>query len=81
MPTTSITSLTLAASLFVSPVAAAAAGTAAGQPAASAAPAAKNTAAADEKKICKQLPSSTSRLPERVCLTAAQWKQVDAGDQ
>ena len=33
--------------------------------------------AAEEKKVCKQLPSSTSRLPNRVCLTEKQWKQVE----
>lgn len=31
-----------------------------------------------EKKVCKQLPSSSSRLPKRVCLTAKEWKQVEA---
>ena len=31
-----------------------------------------------EKKVCKQLPSSSSRLPQRVCLTANEWKQVQA---
>jgi hypothetical protein len=31
----------------------------------------------EEKKICKQLPSSTSRLPNRACLTEKQWKQVE----
>jgi hypothetical protein len=30
-----------------------------------------------EKKICKQLPTSGSRLPNRACLTAKEWKQVD----
>jgi hypothetical protein len=30
-----------------------------------------------EKKICKQLPTSGSRLPNRACLTADQWKQVE----
>jgi hypothetical protein len=34
-------------------------------------------AAAAEKKVCKQLPSSSSRLPNRVCLTANEWKQVE----
>ena len=34
-------------------------------------------AAAQPKKICKQLPSSNSRLPNKTCLTAAQWKQVE----
>lgn len=33
---------------------------------------------AQEKKICKQLPSSYSRLPNRACLTASQWKQLEA---
>jgi hypothetical protein len=33
-------------------------------------------AAAEEKKICKQLPSSSSRLSNRACLTAREWKQV-----
>ena len=29
------------------------------------------------KKICKQLPSSWSRLPLRACLTMMEWKQVE----
>jgi hypothetical protein len=33
--------------------------------------------AIEEKKICKQLRSSGSRLPNRVCLTQKQWKQVE----
>jgi hypothetical protein len=33
--------------------------------------------AQDDKKICKQLPTSGSRLPNRACLTAKQWKQVE----
>lgn len=39
--------------------------------------AAKPARPAEEKKICKQLPSSTSRLPNRACLTEKQWKQVE----
>jgi hypothetical protein len=31
-----------------------------------------------EKKVCKQLPSSYSRMTERVCLTKQEWKQVEA---
>jgi hypothetical protein len=31
----------------------------------------------EEKKICRQLPSSSSRLPNRVCLTDKQWRQVE----
>ena len=34
-------------------------------------------AAPEEKKICKQLPSTGSRLPNRACLTEKQWKQVE----
>lgn len=29
------------------------------------------------KKICKQLPTSGSRLPNRACLTAKEWQQLD----
>ena len=31
---------------------------------------------AEEKKICKQLETSGSRLPNRACLTAKEWKQL-----
>jgi hypothetical protein len=34
-----------------------------------------------EKKICRQLPSSYSRMTERVCLTAKEWEQVEADRQ
>ena len=33
--------------------------------------------AAAEKKICKQLPSSSSRMTKRACLTKDEWKQVE----
>lgn len=36
------------------------------------------TAAPAEKKICRQLPSSYSRVTVRTCLTAKEWKQVEA---
>jgi hypothetical protein len=39
---------------------------------------AANTAATGEKKICKQLPSSYSRMTKRACLTDKEWKQVEA---
>ena len=29
-----------------------------------------------EKKICKQLPTTGSRLQNKACLTAKEWKQV-----
>jgi hypothetical protein len=35
----------------------------------------------EEKKICRQLPSSSSRLPNRVCLTRKEWQQVDEAQQ
>jgi len=35
-------------------------------------------AATEEKKICKQLDTTGSRLPRRACLTAKEWKQVEA---
>ena len=37
----------------------------------------KQAAAPQEKKICKQLPTTGSRLPNRACLTEKQWKQVE----
>jgi hypothetical protein len=30
-----------------------------------------------DKKICKQLATTGSRLPRRACLTASEWKQVE----
>ena len=30
-----------------------------------------------EKKICKQLAASGTRMEKRVCLTKAEWKQVE----
>ena len=35
-------------------------------------------AASEEKKICKQLPSSGTRFTKKACLTAKEWKQVEA---
>ena len=35
------------------------------------------TQAVAEKKICRQLPSSYSRMTQRVCLTAKEWEQVE----
>jgi hypothetical protein len=34
-----------------------------------------------EKKICKQLPSSYSRMTKRTCLTEKEWKQVEQESQ
>ena len=67
----------LAISLATSIIALAAETTA--QPAADAATASAQEAKAApaEKKICKQLDLSGSRLPRKACLTAKQWKQVE----
>jgi len=74
---TSFIAQLIVASLVATPVAASASG-ASTQPAASET---AKAAPAAEKKICKQLPSSTSRLPERACLTAKQWKELDQSNQ
>jgi predicted transglutaminase-like cysteine proteinase len=78
MSTTIVAKLIVAASLVISPLAASAAGTSAAQPAAAET---GKKADAGDKKICKQLPSSSSRLPQRVCLTEKEWKQVEADSQ
>ena len=39
------------------------------------------TQAVQEKKICKQLPTTGSRLAKRACLTASEWKQVEDESQ
>jgi hypothetical protein len=36
----------------------------------------RGAAAGEEKKICKQLDTTGSRLPRRACLTAKEWKQL-----
>ena len=38
-------------------------------------------AAAEEKKVCKQLPSSYSRMTKRACLTEKEWKRVEQDSQ
>jgi hypothetical protein len=37
---------------------------------------AKTVVPAAVKKVCKNLPSSYTRMTERVCLTRQQWEQV-----
>ena len=37
----------------------------------------KAAKANSEKKICKQLPTTGSRLQNKACLTAQEWKQVE----
>ena len=34
--------------------------------------------AVEEKKICKALPETGTRVAKRACLTAAEWKQLEA---
>lgn len=41
-------------------------------------PASKAPAAAPEKKICKLLPTTGTRMSKTACLTAKEWKQVEA---
>jgi hypothetical protein len=92
MTTTVFTRLLVTAALLISPVAASAqsssvkstqiaensvadmAGSSSAQPKAA-------TVGPQEKKICKQLPSSYSRMTKRTCLTAEQWKQAEAEAQ
>lgn len=85
MNTTSVAKLIAAASLFVSPLAASAQNTGNQGKTEAAAPAASAASikddAAGSKKICKRLPTSGSRLPNKACLTAEQWKQVEADSQ
>lgn len=38
----------------------------------------KTDAVVQEKKICKQLDTTGSRLPRRACLTEREWKQLEA---
>ena len=45
------------------------------------APKAAPAAAAPEKKICKQLPGSYTRMTKRACLTEKEWKQVEQDTQ
>ena len=42
-----------------------------------AAPDARGPAKVEEPKICKQLPTSYTRLPNRACLTKKQWDQLN----
>jgi len=41
-------------------------------------PASKVPAAAEDKKICKLLPSSGTRFQKKACLTEKEWQQVKA---
>jgi hypothetical protein len=42
-----------------------------------AAPDTASPARVEEPKICKQLPTSYSRMPNRACLTKKQWDQLN----
>jgi hypothetical protein len=50
------------------------------QPAGDPAPAPTAAKPAKEKKICRALDDSTSRLPKRVCRTAQQWEDSKRGN-
>jgi hypothetical protein len=73
MRLTSIVSLS-AALLLAAPVAAQGT-TQAGTTSSSAAQAAKPAEA--EKKVCKRLATSGTRMAERVCLTKQEWQKVE----
>lgn len=79
MTTKLVAGLIISAALVISPVAASAAepqGNSVGKAVAQETGSGKADSV-QEKKICKQLPSSSSRLPQRVCLTKRQWLQVE----
>jgi hypothetical protein len=73
MRLTSIVSLS--AALLLAAPAAAQGTTQAGTTSSSAAQAAKPAEA--EKKICKRLATSGTRMAERVCLTKQEWQKVE----
>lgn len=66
---------TLSAALLFAAPATAQNTTQAGAAASTAAQATKATA--DEKKICKRLAVSGTRMADRVCLTKDEWKKVE----
>jgi hypothetical protein len=73
-----VSGLVAAASLLATSNVALAAESTVQAPVATADAAAQDAKAAPvEKKICKQLDLSGSRLPRKACLTAKQWKQVE----
>jgi Spy/CpxP family protein refolding chaperone len=39
--------------------------------------ASQSKAATEEKKVCKRLETSGTRMAERVCLTKEEWKKVE----
>ena len=41
-------------------------------------PAPKTAAAGEEKKICKLLPSTGTRISQSACLTAKEWKRLES---
>ncbi len=80
MTTKSLAGLMLSAALVISPVAASAAPASPegqGQVTAQGDASGKASVGAAEKKICKQLPSSSSRMTKRACHTKEEWKQVE----
>jgi hypothetical protein len=38
----------------------------------------KPASAAEEKEVCKMLPTSGTRFAKKACLTEKEWKQVEA---
>ena len=92
MTTTVCIRLMVTAALLVSPIAATAQNnpnsttklaqnSVASAPTPDAAKAAPAAGAVPEKKICKLLPSSGTRMSKRACLTEKEWKQVEQDTQ
>lgn len=67
-------------SMLLTTAAVAQAGTPATTATTGAAPSASTVAAepAKEKKICRKLTTSGTRMEKRVCLTKSQWAKIDA---
>ncbi len=66
-----------AAMLVASPAVAKTGGQASGANATAGITAAAPKAADSEKKVCKRLAASGTRMTERVCLTKDEWKKVE----
>jgi hypothetical protein len=71
---------TLAAALIVSMPATAQGNSQAAAAAATASAGQAAKASSEEKKICKRIETSGTRMWERVCLTKEEWKKVEELD-
>ena len=78
MTTIALTTMAAAPAASVQPAMAATQTAAVAPPQGGDAPATAQAPAAEEKKICKTLPSSGTRFTKKACLTVKEWKQVEA---